>query len=500
MTVLTQKPTHLPPQALPIEKAVLGAALLEAPATAIVLSTLHPEAFYQPGHRLLFEAMRELSATGSAVDMLTVVQYLRGKATLERAGGLGYVASLTSNINGGAHVEAHCRILLEYHARRTIITAGTLLQTHGYDEGRDALEVLAEAQQQLTGLHTVLDQRPAQTVADHFDAVFTKLEADVLNPGLTGVPTGLTFLNDATGGWQPGDLIILAARPAMGKTAVMLHAAREAGLEHEGHVFIASLEMPAPQLVQRLISSEVEGYSNSDLRRGNIRGGTEEVASIRGKAARLKNLGHRLHIDDTPGITIQQLRAKCHRLHGQHPLGLILVDYIQLMRGDGKGRGNREQEISSISRGLKELAKELNVPVIALSQLSRDVEKRGGQKRPQLSDLRESGAIEQDADIITVLWRGEYYKIDEYEDGSPTAGTLLLDIAKNRNGSVGEIIVGCNLKRGLVYDLGTEPGTSAQELTQVDDYQPRRLGVSTVGDFDRSVGLSVPNAPADAPF
>lgn len=474
MTAIHQKTTHLPPQALPIERAVLGAALREASASATALSMLAPETFYQPSHQLIFAAMRELMASGSAVDMLTVHSYLKGKGTLERAGGMGYVAELTNEVGGGAHIDAHCRILLQFHARRTIITSGTLLQTHGYDEGRDPLEVLAEAQQQLMGLHTVLDQRPAQTVADHFDAVFAKLEQDVLKPGMTGVPTGLMELNDSTGGWQPGDLIILAARPAMGKTAVMLHAAREAGLDHDKHVAIFSLEMPAAQLVQRLVSSEVEGYSNSDLRRGNIRGGVDEVANIRQKAARLKALGHRLHVDDTPGVSIQQLRAKCHRLHAEHPLGMVLVDYIQLMRGDGKGRGNREQEISSISRGLKELAKELNVPVIALSQLSRDVEKRGGQKRPQLSDLRESGAIEQDADIILFLWRGEYYKIDEYEDGSPTAGTLLMDIAKNRNGSVGEIIVGCNLKRGLLYDLGTEPGTSA-ELAEAPAFGPLRI-------------------------
>jgi len=497
MTALLQKTTHLPPQALPIERAVLGAALREAAASATALSLLAPQAFYQPGHQLVFAAMQEVLASGMAVDMLTVTSYLKGKGTLERAGGMGYVAGLTSEVGGGAHIDAHCRILLEFHARRTVIAAGTLLQTHGYDEGRDPLEVLTEAQQQLMGLHTVLDQRPAQTVADHFDAVFAKLEADVLNPGMTGVPTGLVELNDATGGWQPGDLIILAARPAMGKTAVMLAEAREASLEHDKHTAIFSLEMPTAQLVQRLISSEVDGYSNSQLRRGDIDGGVAEVASIKQKAQRLKTLGHRLHIDDTPGLSIQQLRAKCARLHSEHPLGLVMVDYIQLMKGDQKGRGNREQEISSISRGLKELAKELNVPVIALSQLSRDVEKRGGQKRPQLSDLRESGAIEQDADIIMFLWRGEYYKIEEYEDGSPTAGTLLMDIAKNRNGSVGEIIVGCNLKRGLLYDLGTEPGTGA-ELAAADAFQPRRITVSTAGDFEQPSHFQ--QAPPDAPF
>jgi replicative DNA helicase len=471
-TPLAQPATHLPPQALQFERAVLGAMLLEKPSVPQVLSQLPEIAFYEPKHQLIYASIQALTTEGQAVDQLTVVQHLKAAGTLQRAGGVAYVAGLTMTINSAANLDSHSRIVLQQYMRRVMIAACTQAQQKAYDEGLDPLDVLAELQASFLRLYALIDQRPAQTVADHFDSVFEKLQADVLNPGLTGVPTGLLELNDATGGWQPGDLVVIAARPAMGKTAVMLAEAREASLEHDKHTAIFSLEMPTAQLVQRLISSEVEGYSNSQLRRGDIAGGVDEVASIKAKAQRLKTLGHRLHIDDTPGLSIQQLRAKCARLHSEHPLGLVMVDYIQLMKGDSKAKGNREQEISSISRGLKELAKELNVPVIALSQLSREVEKRPS-RRPQLSDLRESGAIEQDADIIMFLFRGEYYKIEEYEDGSLTAGTLLMDIAKNRNGSVGEIIVGCNLKRGLLYDLGVKP--ASVEALEAPAFGPLRI-------------------------
>jgi replicative DNA helicase len=446
---------YLPPQKLDIEAAVLGAALLEQPASRKLLSLIQKEeVFYKAEHRLVFATIRELAAERQPLDQLTVVSRLRAKGTLQRAGGVGFVAGLTMHINSAAHLEGHCYILLESYLRRAIISTATRIQQQSYDEMRDPLELLSEASNQLRSVHLAIDRRPARTVADHFQPMFEKLRADVLRRGLTGIPTGLTDLNDATGGWQPGDLIVLAARPAMGKTAVMLHMARAASLDHELHTAIFSLEMPAQQLVQRMVASEVPGYANSDLRKGNLIGGLEQVAHLEQQAQRLAHCGHRLHIDDTSGLTINQLRAKCTALHDEHPLSLVLVDYIQLMQGEQKSRnGNREQEISSISRGLKELAKELNVPVIALSQLSREVEKRGGQKRPQLSDLRESGAIEQDADMIVFLWRGEYYKISEYDGGSPTTDTLLFDIAKHRNGNVGEIIVGCQMSRGMLCDL-----------------------------------------------
>ncbi|WP_223653138.1 replicative DNA helicase [Hymenobacter psoromatis] len=443
---------HLPPQALDLEAAVLGAALLEAPAQFTLLATLTTEeVFYLAAHQQVYLAIRDLVQAGQHADLLTVVAQLRHRGTLERTGGPGFVAGLTTKINSAAHLETHCRLLQEQHARRVIIRAGTGLATYGYDDTRDPLELLADAQTHLTTLHRTLETRPGQTAAAAFAPTFDRLAQAVQQKGLTGIPTGLTQLDGLTGGWQPGDLIILAARPAMGKTAALLHFARTAALDHNQHAAIFSLEMPTLQLMQRMIASEVPGYSNSDLRRGNLPGGLDQVASIRDQAQRLRTHGHQLHIDDTPGLSIQQLRAKCARLHAQHPLGLVLVDYIQLMRGDTKG--NREQEVGSISRGLKELAKELNAPVIALSQLSRDVEKRGGEKRPLLSDLRESGSLEQDADCIVFMWRGEYYNITEYEDGTATADTVLFDIAKHRNGATDEVVATCSMRRGVFNDL-----------------------------------------------
>lgn len=443
---------HLPPQALDLEAAVLGAAMLEADAQRTLLAIIPTEeVFYCTAHQQVYLAIRDLVQQGSHADLLTVVAQLRHRGTLERTGGPHFVAGLTSRINSAAHLETHCRLLQEQHARRVVIRVGTELTAHGYDQTRDPLELLADAQAHLTSLHRALETRPGQTAAAAFDPTFDRLAQAVQQRGLTGIPTGLTALDGLTGGWQPGDLVLLAARPAMGKTAALLHFARTAALDHGHHTAIFSLEMPTLQLMQRMVASEVPGYSNSDLRRGNLPGGLEQVAHIREQAQRLRTHGHALHLDDTPGLSIQQLRAKCARLHAQHPLGLVLVDYIQLMRGDQKG--NREQEVGSISRGLKELAKELNAPVIALSQLSRDVEKRGGEKRPLLSDLRESGSLEQDADCIVFMWRGEYYNIAEYENGTATADTVLFDIAKHRNGATDEVIAACSMRRGIFQNL-----------------------------------------------
>ncbi|QIX62720.1 replicative DNA helicase [Hymenobacter sp. BT18] len=438
---------------LALEAAVLGAALLEMPVQRTLLTTLPDEqVFFSFAHQQVYLAIRDLTQAGLHADLLTVVQQLRTRGTLRRVGGPAFVVGLTQKINSAAHFETHCRILQQHHARRVVIRAGTELAAYAHDPSRDPLELLSTAQSHLTGLHRALETRPGQTAAAAFDTTFEHLAQAVQQPGgLTGIPTGLAQLDGLTGGWQPSDLIILAARPAMGKTAALLHFARTAALDHGYPTAIFSLEMPTLQLMQRLIASEVPGYSNSDLRRGHLPGGLAQVAHVQTQAQRLRTHGHLLHLDDTPGLSLQQLRAKCARLHAQQPLGLVLVDYLQLMRGDT--RGNREQEISSISRGLKQLAKELNAPVIALSQLSRDVEKRGGEKRPILSDLRESGSLEQDADCIIFLWRGEYYNIAEYQDGTPTRDTVLFDVAKHRNGPTDELIAGCILRRGLFKDL-----------------------------------------------
>ncbi|GAA4388951.1 replicative DNA helicase [Hymenobacter koreensis] len=441
----------VPPQALDLEKAVLGAALLEAEAQRTLLATLPDEqVFYHQHHQFVYLAIRDLVAAGHPADLLTVVEQLRHRGTLQRIGGPAFVAGLTYNIHSAAHLEAHCRILQQHHARRVLIRAGRELAAYGYDSTRDPLQLLTDAQAYFTSLHRSLETRAGQTAVAAFDAAFAHLTHAVQHRGTTGVPTGLSQLDGLTGGWQPSDLVILAARPAMGKTAALLHFARTAALDHGVPTAVFSLEMPTLQLMQRLIASEVPGYTNAELRRGELPGGLEQVQHIQQQAQRLRTQGHLLHFDDTPALSIQQLRAKCARLHAQQPLGLVLVDYIQLLHGDKKG--NREQEVSSISRGLKELAKELNTPVIALSQLSRDVEKRGGDKRPLLSDLRESGSLEQDADCIIFLWRGEYYDIREYDDGTPTADTVLFDVAKHRNGPTDEVITGCSLRRGVFID------------------------------------------------
>jgi len=410
------------------------------------------EVFYKPAHQQVFHATRELADRGDAVDVVTVTHYLKERGTLQKAGGASFIAGLTRRNHSPTNLETHCRILQQQHIRRLVIRFGTELQTKGYDESRDALELLAEVQAQISAYQRTLETRQSQTAAGAFDPTFERILKAVEHQGMTGVPTGITELDKLTGGWQPSDLILLAARPSIGKTAAMLHFARMAVLEHQKTAIIFSLEMPTVQLMMRLIASEVEGYSTADLRLGNLKGGPHQVTRIRDQAARLNT--NRLHLDDTPGLTLNQLRAKCTRIHADSPLQLVLVDYVQLMRGNDN-RINREQEISRISRGLKELAKELDVPVIALAQLSRDVEKRGGEMRARLSDLRESGSLEQDADVVVFLWRGEVYEIDEYKDGTSTTGTMLFDIAKHRNGATGNVVTNYNMKRGIIQDFAT---------------------------------------------
>jgi replicative DNA helicase len=440
---------YLPPHAKPLEQAILGAMMLEAAALPAVLGILTTEkAFYDAGHQFIFKAIRTLFEAGRPVDQLTVVQQLQADGVLERAGGAFDVANLTTKINSSAHVEGHCRMVQELYAKRELISGGTQMVQHAYDPSEDAIQLLTDYQVRLIALHASMETKQVAGGEQVYDAAFRALAEAMKREGLTGVDTGIKEMNKATNGWQSSDLIVLAARPGMGKTAAMLHFARTCALDLGEAVAIFSLEMPTLQLMQRMIASEVQGYSNSDLRAGRV-ASDEEFNRLYKAAARLKT--PKLLIDDTSGLSIQQLRAKAVRLKAEHDIKLVLVDYIQLMKGSQKG--NREQEIGSITRGLKELAKELNVPIIALSQLSRAVETRGGEKKPQLSDLRESGSIEQDADAIVFLWRGEYYDIDEYADGSPTANTLLFDIAKHRNGALGEIITGCKISEGRFFDL-----------------------------------------------
>jgi replicative DNA helicase len=475
-----QLPAHLPPQALDIEQAILGAALLEAPATALLLEKLTEPAFYDRQHQLIFAAIREVASESQAVDMLTIVQHLKAHGILERAGGMAYVAGLTARVDSAAHLAKHCAIVQQLYVRRAVQATCRQLLDKSYDELLDPFDLTADATHALGGLLTGFEQHAGGTVADHFSATFAELRQTVQHSGLSGVPTGLLKINNATGGWQGGDLIILAGRPGMGKTAAMLKFAIAACFDENKHGVVFSLEMPVKQLMHRLLSHE-SGVPYSKIRRGELPGGLHQLEELARQCSRLTTHGHRLHIEDGSSLSMEQLRAKCHRLHQQHPLGLVMVDYIQLMEAV-KRSGNREQEIASISRGLKKLAKELDVPVIALSQLSREVEK-ARDKRPELQHLRESGAIEQDADAVVMLWRPEYYKITELEDGTSTEGLMLLDFKKNRNGNLGEVFVGCDIKTNRLFDL--EDAGVFDELPPAapTDFQLTGIRLTTVGDF-----------------
>ena len=387
---------YLPPHNDALEAAILGAMMMQQSALTLALSILTTEkVFYKPDYQFIFRSIRDLFHRGDTVDQFTVVHELRAACLLERVGGPYAVADLTLKAPHDPRLDKHCRVVQELYAKREVITVGTRLAQYGYDEGQDALDLVTEAQVSLLALHATLDSRPDISGETAYDATFRKLAEAMKNTGMTGVGTGLRELNKATSGWQPSDLIILAARPAMGKTAAMLHFARNAALDIDKAVGIFSLEMPEVQLMERMIVSETGSYTYADLRAGRLLD-NEAFNRLYQDAKRLRT--SKLRIDTTSGISIQQLRAKAVRMKAEYDVQLLLVDYIQLMKGD-KGV-DCEQEIGSITRGLKELAKELNMPVIALSQLSRDVEKRGGEKRAQLSDLRESGSIEQDADMV----------------------------------------------------------------------------------------------------
>jgi replicative DNA helicase len=464
---LPQAPTvgHVPPHASKIEAAVLGAAMLETSAPRTVFALLHTEtAFYVPAHQFIFRALRTLFDEGLPIDQLTAVAELAKQGLLQRAGGPAFVAGLTMQVNSAAHLEGHCRIVQQFHIRREIITTGRRLTDFGYDDTRDPLELMTDAQVALSQLHRMLDTKEAQTASDLYHAYFADLTKKVAAGGLTGIPTPITELNRFTGGWQNSDLIVIAGRPGMGKTAKMLSIVRTAALDHGHPCAIVSLEMPILQLFGRMVSSEVTGHTNAQLRRGEVKGGAEGVVHLATEALRLNS--PLIHFDEAK--TLVQLRAKAARLVAEKGVKLLLIDYLQLIAGIQKG--NREQEIASITRGLKELAKELDIPVILLSQLSRKVEERGGTKRPGLGDLRESGSIEQDADMVIFLWRGDYYGIEEYEDGSETAGTALLDIAKHRNGALGEIVAGVSMDRGLFFDRN-----------KADDFADVQVGPTRIG-------------------
>ena len=436
-TVINLEKGKLPPQAVDLETAVLGAMMIDKKGVDDVIDILNPDTFYVPAHQEIYRAIYTLFQNSEPIDLRTVSNQLRKNGKLEFVGGDFYLIGLTQKVASTAHIEFHSRIILQKFIQRKLITISSEIIQEAYDETVDVFDLLDAAESKFFEVTQGNLKKGSEDAASLVKTAIKKVEEISKKEGMSGVASGFTKLDALTSGWQPSDLIIIAARPGMGKTAFVISMAKNMAIQFNHAVAVFSLEMSSVQLITRMISSET-GISSSKLRTGNLQAHEWEQLNVK-----VKNLTKApIFIDDTPSLSIFDLRAKARRLVSQHDVKIIIIDYLQLMTaGSSKNSGNREQEISMISRNLKALAKELAVPVIALSQLSRAVETRGGSKRPLLSDLRESGAIEQDADIVSFIFRPEYYGMTEWDDDerTPCEGQGEFIMAKHRNGGLDNI-------------------------------------------------------------
>ena len=425
----------VPPQAVELEEAVLGALMLERDSIIAVQEYVTPDAFYTEEHRLIYKAIESLSAELKPIDLYTVTECLKVRGELKKVGGAAYLAQLTQKVGSAANVEFHAKIIAQKYVQRELIRSATEIQRRSYDEDQDVTDLIGYAESEIFKVAEGHVKRSVQNAKDVLHKAMLQIEEASKNTSaFNGVPSGFMAVDRVTLGWQPSDLIIIAARPAMGKTAFVLSMARNMAIDHESPVAFFSLEMSSVQLMMRLIIAET-GLSGTDLKSGRL---TPE--QWRHLESATKPLGTApLFIDDTPALSVFEFRSKARRLKIHNDIKIIIIDYLQLMTGNAESKGNREQEVAFISRTLKAIAKELNVPIIALSQFSRATETRGGSKRPQLSDLRESGAIEQDADIVAFIHRPEYYGMNTDENGMPTAGMAEIIIAKHRSGAATDV-------------------------------------------------------------
>ena len=498
----------VPPHSIEAEQSVLGGLMLDNERWDDVAERVVADDFYTRPHRHIFTEMARLQESGSPIDLITLAESLERQGQLDSVGGFAYLAELSKNTPSAANISAYADIVRERAVVREMISVANEIAEAGFDpQGRTSEDLLDLAESRVFKIaesRANKDEGP-KNIADVLDATVARIEQLFQQPhdGVTGVNTGYDDLNKKTAGLQPSDLIIVAARPSMGKTAFVLSMARNMAVDHEQGVAFFSLEMSSVQLMMRLIIAET-GLSGNDVKSGRL---TPE--QWRHLESATKPLGTApLFIDDTPALSVFEFRSKARRLKIHNDIKIIIIDYLQLMTGNQDTKGNREQEVAFISRTLKAIAKELNVPMIALSQLSRATEMRGGSKRPQLSDLRESGAIEQDADIVAFIHRPEYYGINQDENGMPTAGMAEIILAKHRNGAVCDVNLRFLKEQARFADVEDSmlpPAQAAESQQAYDDYasgsnsQPGTsgLGAAMGGEFDvnRSTKIDV-----EAPF
>lgn len=428
----------IPPQARDLEEAVLGAVMLEKSAFDTIIEILKPECFYVDAHQEIFKTFQNLAQKSMPIDMLTVVEELKFSEKLDEVGGPYYITKLTNAVVSTANIEAHSRIILQKFIQRELIRISGEIIGDAYEDSTDVFDLLDDSETKMFNITNNYLKKNYEDIGNALAKAINRIdELRTSKEDISGVPSGFVSIDRVTYGWQPTDLIILAARPSVGKTALALNLARNAALHptKPTGVGIFSLEMSSSQLVQRILSAESE-IALEKIARGKLEDYEYQQLHTKG----IKRLERApIFIDDTAALNIFEFRAKARRLVNKHNVGLIIIDYLQLMSGVGNGGANREQEISNISRNLKALAKELNIPILALSQLSRAVETRKESKMPQLSDLRESGAIEQDADMVMFIYRPEYYETFANENGESTKGETHIKIAKHRNGSLENI-------------------------------------------------------------
>ena len=489
-SIINLEKGKIPPQATELEEVVLGAMMIDKKGVDEVIDILTAEAFYKEIHQNIFDAIYKLFQKSEPIDLMTVSNQLKKDKNHEKIGGDFYLISLTQKVSSSAHIEFHARIILQKFIQRSLIKISNEIISDSYDESKDVFDLLDNAESKLYDVTQGNIKKSSETAQSLVIQAKNKIEAVSNKKGLSGISSGFNKIDKLTAGWQESDLVIIAGRPGMGKTALSLSMASNIAVNNNTPLAFFSLEMSSLQLITRMISSET-GLNSDKLRTGKLEKHEWEQLNVR-----VKNLENApLYIDDTPSLSIFDLRAKARRLVSQKGVKIVIVDYLQLMTtGTTVKAGNREQEISTISRNLKALAKELNIPVIALSQLSRLVEGRTS-KRPLLSDLRESGAIEQDADIVSFIYRPEYYKIDTWDDNerSSTEGEAEFIVSKHRNGGLD------NIRLRFIPTLG-----KFEDIEQYDspyEFHSKMNAAANDDTFKSDLGnMDEPNDDADLPF